>query len=99
MQTVALRSLTSVASRIAEVQQRTAEAPAALTPNSKNFTDWREQRSPLSTPRTLDGGNLPALGRTVWGDYLMGVEIAGTLLLLAAIGAIAINQSPREDAR
>ena len=31
-----------------------------------------------------------ALGRSLFGDYLFGVELAGTLLLVATIGAIAI---------
>lgn len=31
-----------------------------------------------------------ALGRSLFGDYLFAVELAGTLLLVAAIGAIAI---------
>ena len=40
-------------------------------------------------------GNLPAanvanLGRTLFSDYLLAVELGGTLLLVATIGAIAI---------
>jgi NADH-quinone oxidoreductase subunit J len=31
-----------------------------------------------------------ALGRSLFGDYLFAVELAGTLLLVATIGAIAI---------
>jgi NADH-quinone oxidoreductase subunit J len=31
-----------------------------------------------------------ALGRSLFGDYLFAVELAGTLLLIAAIGAIAM---------
>jgi NADH-quinone oxidoreductase subunit J len=30
------------------------------------------------------------LGRSLFGDYLFAVELAGTLLLVATIGAIAI---------
>ena len=33
-------------------------------------------------------GDLYALGRSLFGDYLFAVELAGTLLLLATIGAI-----------
>jgi NADH:ubiquinone oxidoreductase subunit 6 (subunit J) len=41
------------------------------------------------------GGQLPAanvvgLGRTLFSDHLLGVEMAGTLLLVATLGAIAI---------
>jgi NADH-quinone oxidoreductase subunit J len=47
--------------------------------------------NPLSQP-TDDAQfhTLKALGRSVFGDYLYAVEIAGTLLLIAGIGAIAI---------
>jgi NADH-quinone oxidoreductase subunit J len=54
----------------------TSEAPAA---------------NPLS--RAAPGGSqwtLRALGRSLFGDYLFAVELAGTLLLVAMIGAIAI---------
>ncbi len=35
-------------------------------------------------------GKMHALGRSLFGDYLFAVELAGTLLLVATIGAIAI---------
>jgi NADH-quinone oxidoreductase subunit J len=35
-------------------------------------------------------GQMHALGRSLFGDYLFAVELAGTLLLVATIGAIAI---------
>jgi NADH-quinone oxidoreductase subunit J len=36
------------------------------------------------------------LGRTLFGRYLYAVELAGTLLLVAAIGAMAIGlRTPR----
>lgn len=35
-------------------------------------------------------GGLHALGRTLFGEYLFAVELAGTLLLIATIGAIAL---------
>ena len=40
-------------------------------------------------------GNLKGLGRSLFGDYLFAVELAGTLLLVASIGAIAI--APRRE--
>jgi len=40
-------------------------------------------------------GNLKGLGRSLFGDYLFAVELAGTLLLIAGIGAIAI--APRRE--
>jgi NADH-quinone oxidoreductase subunit J len=35
-------------------------------------------------------GSMLGLGRSLFGDYLFAVELAGTLLLVATIGAIAI---------
>jgi NADH-quinone oxidoreductase subunit J len=47
--------------------------------------------NPLSRPADAEAINtLRALGRSLFGDYLYAVEICGTLLLIAAIGAIAI---------
>jgi NADH-quinone oxidoreductase subunit J len=40
-------------------------------------------------------GNLKGLGRSLFGDYLFAVELAGTMLLVACIGAIAI--APRRE--
>jgi NADH-quinone oxidoreductase subunit J len=56
--------------------------------------------SPLSgspanhTPAGLSSENVAGLGRTLFSDDLLAVEIAGTLLLVAAIGAIAIAHRP-----
>jgi NADH-quinone oxidoreductase subunit J len=38
------------------------------------------------------------LGRSLFGDYLFAVELAGTLLLVATIGAIAIAPRRRGGA-
>jgi NADH-quinone oxidoreductase subunit J len=35
-------------------------------------------------------GTMRGLGRSLFGDYLFAVELAGTLLLIASIGAIAM---------
>lgn len=40
-------------------------------------------------------GNMKGLGKSLFGDYLFAVELAGTLLLVASIGAIAI--APRRE--
>lgn len=39
-------------------------------------------------------GTMHSLGRSLFGDYLFAVEVAGTLLLVASIGAIVI--APRK---
>lgn len=46
------------------------------------------QLPPDTKPQVM--GQLHALGRSLFGDYLFAVEIAGTLLLIAMIGAIAV---------
>jgi NADH-quinone oxidoreductase subunit J len=42
----------------------------------------------------LSADNVVGLGRTLFSDYLLAVEIAGTLLLVATVGAIAIAHRP-----
>jgi NADH-quinone oxidoreductase subunit J len=44
---------------------------------------------------TTPVGSLRGLGRSLFSDYLFAVELAGTLLLVASIGAIAI--APRRE--
>lgn len=48
---------------------------------------------PASNPREI--GSLRVLGRVLFTDYLYAVELAGTVLLVATIGAIAI--APRRS--
>jgi NADH:ubiquinone oxidoreductase subunit 6 (subunit J) len=43
-----------------------------------------------ATPGVLPAENVAYLGRTLFSDYLLAVELGGTLLLVATIGAIAI---------
>ena len=49
----------------------------------------------LSRPTSQPTGSLHELGRSLFGDYLYAVELAGTLLLIASIAAIAI--APRRS--
>lgn len=51
--------------------------------------------NPLSRTNDKPTGSLHELGRSLFGDYLYAVELAGTLLLVATIGAIAI--APRRS--
>jgi NADH-quinone oxidoreductase subunit J len=52
--------------------------------------------NPLSqVPADQPLGRMQSLGRSLFGDYLFAVELAGTLLLVATIGAIAI--APRRQ--
>ena len=53
----------------------------------------------VKTPGTLPAGNVAALGKTLFSDYLVPVELAATLLLVATIGAIAIAGRRSEELR
>jgi NADH:ubiquinone oxidoreductase subunit 6 (subunit J) len=37
------------------------------------------------------------LGRSMFTDYLLAIELAGTVLLVATIGAIVLAQKPERD--
>lgn len=50
-------------------------------------------QAPIDNPHEI--GSLRVLGRSLFGDYLFAVELAGTVLLIATIGAIAI--APRRS--
>jgi NADH-quinone oxidoreductase subunit J len=50
-------------------------------------------------PGTLPAANVASLGRTLFTDYLIAVELAGVLLLVATIGAIAIAGRRSEELR
>ncbi len=50
-------------------------------------------------PGQLPAGNVAAMGRTLFTDYLIPVELAATLLLVATIGAIAIAGRRSEELR
>jgi NADH-quinone oxidoreductase subunit J len=52
--------------------------------------------NPLSAPDAEHPlGTMKGLGRSLFSDYLFAVEVAGTLLLIASIGAVAI--APRRE--
>ena len=82
------------APRQAAAPAAVANAPAAeaeVGPPPTADADEMVAANPLSRPdseRSL--ARVRELGRSLFGDYLYAVELAGTLLLVATIGAIAI---------
>lgn len=77
-----------------------SEEPGGLQPPA------RLTLSPFSQHEIIPGarGRLPAenvayLGRSLFTDYLLAVELGGTLLLVATIGAIAITSRRPEASR
>ena len=83
--------------------------PVAVSNEAKDQSDRSDQtnRTDLVEKAALAGnllskadaehpvGNMKGLGKSLFGDYLFAVELAGTLLLVASIGAIAI--APRRE--
>ncbi|WP_437193842.1 NADH-quinone oxidoreductase subunit J family protein [Planctomicrobium sp. SH527] len=69
----------------AETAADQTEAPA------ESETPAVEIANSLSHPRPGESlGTLHGTGRSLFGDYLYAVELAGTLLLIASVGAIVI---------
>jgi NADH:ubiquinone oxidoreductase subunit 6 (subunit J) len=60
------------------------------TPSSTPYAEVR--RDPQTHLPELPAENSAFLGRALFTDFLLPVELGGTLLLVAAIGAIAIGQ-------
>jgi NADH-quinone oxidoreductase subunit J len=55
------------------------------------------QNLPASAP--LKGGNTASLGRLAFTEYLLPLQVAGAVLLVAIIAAIALTLRRRKDAR
>jgi NADH:ubiquinone oxidoreductase subunit 6 (subunit J) len=70
--------------------------PTIAAPPPSDALRINMERSRLSTPNLDDRSMTRALGRSLWGDYLLAVELAGTLLLVAAVGAVAVNMRRKE---
>ncbi len=53
----------------------------------------------LSEGPPLKGGNTAALGRLAFTEYLLPLQVAGAVLLVAIVAAIALTLRQRKDAR
>ncbi len=62
--------------------------PNARAISSTPALPAKPRSTSTTTPETY--GTMRGLGRSLFGDYLFAVELAGTLLLVASIGAIVI---------
>ncbi len=71
-----------------EANSSEAESMSAAADTSADLEGVANPLSQLSKGQPM--GRIRALGRSLFGDYLFAVEMAGTLLLIATIGAIAI---------
>ena len=75
-----------------------AEAEAASASQALLRVPPALAANPLSQRGDRPVGEVRGLGRVLFGNYLYAVELAGTLLLAASIGAIAIALSSRRGA-
>jgi NADH-quinone oxidoreductase subunit J len=84
-------------------QQRGTLEPDPALPLSTFSGDWTSDEGPrfaaVAVPERLPADNVAALGRTLFSDYLLAVKLAGLLLLVATIGAIAIAARRPEGLR
>ncbi|OAI40860.1 hypothetical protein AYO40_04160 [Planctomycetaceae bacterium SCGC AG-212-D15] len=77
----------------------------SMTPQARPLSPFSmgagalEQEIGRPAPGRLPVDNPGGLGRTLFSDFLIAVELAGTLLLVAAVGAIAIAHRRTEDLR
>jgi NADH-quinone oxidoreductase subunit J len=82
-------------SRSGGLQPRRSDPLSEFSGPSPAAEIYRDARG--SAP--LYAENVATLGRSLFTDYLLAVELAGTLLLVAAVGAIAIASRAGERQR
>jgi NADH:ubiquinone oxidoreductase subunit 6 (subunit J) len=85
------RELPKIRASTGDLQPRKLTSPFS-NPNqtAKVPGDFEVARSPEGVA-PLPAENVVALGKSLFTDYLLSVELGGTLLLVATIGAIAIT--------
>jgi NADH-quinone oxidoreductase subunit J len=76
-----------LADNIVVAEETTSEIVSAA-PDTDDETVAANPLSQVAADQSI--GQMRGLGRSLFGDYLFAVELAGTLLLVATIGAIAI---------
>jgi NADH-quinone oxidoreductase subunit J len=54
------------------------------------FVDWRPPAVPEAPALREGGGNLQAVGASLYQDYLLPFEVASLLLLVAMVGAVIL---------
>jgi NADH:ubiquinone oxidoreductase subunit 6 (subunit J) len=101
-----LREIRTLAVEWRNLQGVLQSAPTGSEPTSafsEGIPSAREAEEELrrmgKLQRRLPANNVAALGRSLFSDYLMAVELAGMLLLVATIGAIAIAGRRTEGLR
>jgi hypothetical protein len=90
--------------RLGHLTPRTAKlselsGPRSSRPVSGPAAEVRRDEQDQTYRPLLPSENTTYLGRSLFTDYLLAVELAGTLLLVATIGAIAIAQRRQDGLR
>jgi NADH-quinone oxidoreductase subunit J len=97
------KQLDEVATLGAAVRDRQGELQPTAAPLSTFSGPLPGTAAPLDPSgkpmERLPAANVAGLGKTLFTDYLLAVELAGTLLLVATIGAIAIGGRRPEGLR
>ncbi len=78
-----------LAALVYAIQQPMPKASTAAAPSLEN----------MSAPRADDLSTVAALGRSLFVDHLIAVELASVLLLVAIFGTLVIAMQSREQAR
>jgi NADH-quinone oxidoreductase subunit J len=78
------------------LRQLKAMREGSAPPGDVTLSDRGMVRPIDGGPNRLPAANVEAVGRTLFSDHLLAVELAGTLLLVATVGAIAIAGTRRE---
>jgi NADH-quinone oxidoreductase subunit J len=95
---------------LAQMGDRLRYAVGSLQPSGRNlplsgYSGLRPNLPVKDIPTDREGkpampaANVASLGRSLFTDYLLAVEVAGTLLLVAVMGAIAISGRRGEGLR
>ena len=78
--------------------QRLERVEAAVVDLREQFVKTRSNGflRPRPEKPAVDAALVTPLGQSLFGEYLWGVEMAGTLLLVAVVGAISIAPNRAE---
>jgi NADH-quinone oxidoreductase subunit J len=84
----------------AKANENEASAHMALHASDAATTEKMEVNSAEAVPVAVERFTVAKLGAAFYTRYLLAIEIAGTLLLVATIGAVVIAQrEPQSDAK
>ncbi|MCS7021280.1 MAG: NADH-quinone oxidoreductase subunit J [Gemmataceae bacterium] len=77
--------------------QLLAESPSSEA-LKQTVVAWRNEVMLLAGAGELPARTVSSLGYLMYSEYLLAVELAGVLLLLATVGAVVVAQRPKGEA-